>query len=410
MIRLLLLSIGFLITGCNLIANSRDSTTPPVSSQQQLTNVDVATASLSSATARKYVGTTQPASEVTLRSQVEGRLLELSVAIGARVTQGQEIGRLDDNLLAAVVSQERSELASLRSEVARAEIQVRDARIQLQQALIQLEQAKNDAARYEQLAKTGLIAEQQAESYRTAAQTAQQTVYSAREAVKLQEQAVDVARSRVAAQQAAIAEAEQRRVYTKLLAPINGTVIAKAAEPGDLIQTGEEIITIGNFQQVEVVVPVSELDLSEVALGQKVNVKLDAFGDRSFDGTVTQIAPTTSDSVARQINVEVTLANSENLIKGGLLARVDFNTATTTQVTVPTSAVIEEAGENYLFVVSETTGERRATVTKRQVELGERNNAQVEILSGLKPGERYVVRSDRPLEDSQTVALSIISE
>lgn len=409
MIRLLLL-FGFLITGCNLTADSRDSATPPASSQQQLTNVDLATAELSSANARKYVGTTQPASEVSWRSQVEGRLLELAVAVGDRVTQGEKIGSLDDRLLAAVVSQEREELASLRSEVVRAEIQVKNAQIQLEQAQIQLEQAKSDAARYEQLAKTGLIAEQQAESFRTAAQTAQQAVYSAREAVRLEEQAVDVARANVAAQQAAIAEAEQRRVYTQLLVPISGMVTAKSVEPGDLIQTGEEIITIGNFQQVEVVVPISELDLGKVALGQNVIVQLDAFGDRTFNGTVTQIAPTTSNSTARQINVEIAIDNPQGLIKGGLLARVNFEPVAQTAVTVPLAAVIEEADENYLFVVSEAAGERKAIVTKRIVKLGDRNNGKVEILSGLELGERYVVRSDNPLKDGETVALSIISD
>ncbi|WP_036479848.1 efflux RND transporter periplasmic adaptor subunit [Myxosarcina sp. GI1] len=404
----LLLFIGFLITGC-VTADSRDSTTEQVASQQQLASVDLATASLGSAPAREYIGTTQPATEVSLRSQVEGRLLELSVAIGKNVIKGQEIGKLDDSLLAAVVSQEREELASLKSEVARAEIEVKDAQIQLEQAQIQLEQAKSDAARYGQLAKTGLIAEQQAESYRTAAQTAQQTVFSAREAIAIQRQAVDVAKSRVAAQQAAIAEAEQRWVYTQLLAPISGTIIAKAAEPGDVIQTGEEIVTIGNFQEVEVVVPISELDLSRVNLGQSVRVKLDAFSDRTFSGKVTQIAPTTSDSVARQIAVQVTVDNPDNLIKGGLLARVDFETTATSEIEVPEAAVIEEEGVNYLFVVTQTN-DRQATVTKRQVKLGDRTNGNVEVLSGIRSGERFVLRSSQPLKDGETVALSIISE
>lgn len=403
----LLLFIG-LLTGC-VTADSQDSA-EIAANQQQLTSVDLATASLDAAAAREYIGTTQPASEVTLRSQVEGRLLELSVAVGENVTQGQTIGKLDDSLLAAVVRQETEELASLNSEVARAEIEVKDAKIRLEQAEIQLEQAKSDAVRYSQLAETGLIAEQQAESYRTAAQTAQQNVFSAREAIAIQKQAVDVAKARVAAQQAAIAEAEQRRVYTQLLAPISGTVVAKPSEPGDLIQTGEEIVTIGNFQQIEVVVPISELDLSQVSLGQNVRVKLDAFNDRVFQGEVTQIAPTTSDSVARQIAVKVTVDNRDRLIKGGLLARVSFATTAATNITVPEAAIVTEAGENYLFIVPQTTGDRQATVIKRQVELGDRAYGKVEVLSGIKPGEKFVVRSSQPLKDGETVALSIISQ
>ena len=385
-----------------------------LSSVKKTTTVDVALARLTSLSSTKeYVGTTKPSKQVALRSQVEGRLLDLAVDLGDWVNRGQEIGQLDDSLLTAAVSGARAELASLESELARAKIQVKNAQIRLEEAQIQLEQAQNDAARYRELAKTGLIAQQQAESFETAAKIAQKALLSAQEAIKTEEQAVAAAQGRIAVQQAAIAESEQRQVYTKLIAPLTGVVVAKAIEPGSLIQSGEEVITIGDLSQIKVVVPLSELDLGKVTLGQGVKVKLDAFGDRIFTGKVSQIAPTTSDSVARQIAVEITVANPDNQIKGGLLARVNFQTSARAHIVVPESALVNEAGIDYIFIVKIVEGAsetRQTTVTKRRVQTGDRSNGKVEVIAGIKAEERYVVRSSNPLGDGEMVALSIISE
>ena len=403
----LLTSCGF-STPENAVPGSETAT--QVASRKRITNVDVAEATIDLANTPEYVGTSEPNSTTILRSQAAGRLLELNVEVGDSVTQGEIIGRLDDSLLAATVQQEQAQLASLESELAAQRLNVRNAQIRLQEARIQLQQAQSDAKRYNSLSEIGAISQQQAESFQTAAEVAQQGVLLAQEEVNIARQAVNTAIGSVEQQQAAIAEALQRQAYSQLFAPATGIAISKTQEPGNLVQEGEEILTIGDFSVVKIVVPISAVDLNLVSLGQTVKVRFDALGERVFQGKVSSISPI-ADASTRKINIEIAVANPNNEIKSGLLAKIQLPTANESRATVPRSAIVEEAGSNYIFVVtSEDRQQRQATVTKRQVAIDESSQDRVTVTEGLQPGEKYITRSSQPLSDNEVVNLSILSE
>ncbi len=199
----------------------------------------------------------------------------------------------------------------------------------------------------------------------------------------------------------------------------------RVTEEGNLVQPNGEVLKIGDFSRVQVDVEVSELALANLRVGQLATVRLDAFPNQTYRGQVTRISPA-ADPTARLVPVEVTIPNSNGRIGSGLLARVSFENDASRAVVVPETAVAEqgsrgaggqggrEAGgqqnrQGTLFVVNGGEG-GKITVTDRTVTLGERANGKVEILSGLKPGERFVARSGKPLKNGETVGLSIISE
>ena len=389
----------------------------------------------------EYTGTTKPVREVSLRAQVEGRLLNLNVGAGDLVKQGQILAQVDDSILVTTLSQEQAELAALQSEVARAETQVSNARVRAEQARVQLNQARVDAARRATLGGQGAISQQEAELAQTAAQTAEQGLRSAIEQISTEEKAVAAAQRRVEAQRAAVAQAGERRSYALLASPINGVVLEKVTEPGNLVQPGGEILKLGDFSQVKVVVMRSETELSEIRLGQPVQVTLDAFKNEPISGRVTRITPAAA--LGLQLPIEITIPNSNGQIGSGLMARVSFG-ATAPRVIVPETALQEEgeqgrgsrgarnqgsrgAGEGEqgskgarnqgskpkssqgtVFVVTGTGAQ--AKVQARRVQLGDRANGKVEIISGLKPGERFAARSSKPLKDGAPVRLSVLSE
>ena len=407
------LFISTIIVSCNSQLqnnSSKELDKENTSLEQKAIKVDVETANLGYLSSeRQYKGTTQAHKQVSWRSQTEGILLELLVEVGDRVQQGQLIGKLDDRILQTEVAGKIGELTALESELAQAKIRVTDAQIKLEEAEIQLEQANNEAIRYQDLAKTGLIAQQQAQSFETAAKIAEKALLTAKEAVKLEERSVAIVQGRIATQSSAIAESRQRQTYSQITAPIDGIVTARTKDPGSLIRAGEEVVTVGNFSQIKIIVPLSELDLNQVKLGQKVRVKFDAFDNRQFLGEVARIAPATNDS-SRQIAVEVKVDNANNEIKGGLLARVNFASTKQRQIIVPETAIIEEQGTNYLFTVTQKDKNNRSNVTKRKVIIGDRVNNKVEIVAGISSGEKYVLRSSKPLKDRDMVSLSIISK
>lgn len=415
----LLFSLGVIValTGCNSLPSESEANAQQRQSgeNRQTTPVDVAIARTDSLTEQpEYTGTTAPAREVSLRSQVTGQVLNIAVDVGDAVRQGQTLARLDDALLVSAVNQAEAELASLRAAVARAQNQVSNAQAQVERSRLELQQAQADLVRQQRLLQEGAVPAQQAEQARTEAQTAAQILRAAQEQVRTEQQAVAAAQSQVTAQEAVVAQARRQQSYARLTAPIAGRVMQRLTEVGNLVQPNTEIVRIGDFSRIQVNVEVSELELARIRQGQTVTVRLDAFPDEDFSGQVSRISPA-ADQTARLIPVQVVIPNSNGQIGSGLLARVQFESEETQRVVIPQTALSPAAQgspqqqENTIYVVNETAASE-GTVTARQVTLGQSANGQVEILSGLRPGERFVARSGGALTDGATVRFSILSE
>ncbi|MBW4476977.1 MAG: efflux RND transporter periplasmic adaptor subunit [Tolypothrix brevis GSE-NOS-MK-07-07A] len=371
----------------------------------------------------EYTGTTTAFRVVSLRSQVEGRLLALNVDMGDAVKGGQVIGQLDDALLLTALKQAEAELAARKSEVARARTLISNAHVEVEQARLQVVQAQADSQRQQKLLKEGAIALQSAEQSQTEARTAAQALRAATEQISTEQQAVAAAQGRVVAQQALVAEAKERRSYAKLTSPIAGVITEKVTEPGNLLQPGNEVLKIGDFSRVKVdVKQVSEKELPNIQLGQSVKVSLDAFPNKKYTGKVIRISPA-ADITARLVPVEVEILNTDGKIGSGLLARVNFQSSAQQRVVIPQTAIQQGSSgvsspsptdretpnrNGRVFVINNTDGKPK--VTSKSVTFGEKADSKVEILSGLQPGESYVVRSGKPLKDGQDVRISIISE
>lgn len=425
-----LLGIGLLTASCGSIpkesAQAQSQQRGKKARGEKATAVDAAIARTGLLRLQPtYTGNTTPYRTVSLRSQVEARLLALNLDVGDKVNKGQKVGLLDDALLLKSLKQSEAELAALKSEVTRAGTQVSNARAEVERARLELIQAQADSKRLQELVKVGAIPQQTAEQARTRAKTAAQSLRASEERVRTEQQVVASAQGRVVAQQALVAQFQERRSYARLISPITGVITQRVTEPGNLLQPGNEVLQIADFSRIKVLVQVSELELSQIQVGQSVQVTLDAFPNESLIGRVTRISPA-ADAIARLIPVEIVIPNNDNKIGSGLLARVKFEIQTSQQVIVPQTA-IQKAPDNQdnlddstatntesennsgkVFIVTDTEGKIR--VTARVVTLGNKADGKVEIVSGLQAGEAYVVRSSRLLKDGDSVVLSALSE
>ncbi len=393
------------LAGCDSIFSKEVEARPKINRQRRSPTVEVAIAGLDRLREPlAYIGNTQPVRQVSLRSQTEGRLLQLNVDVGDRVQIGQVLAKLDDTILRTNLREAEAELAARQSEVRSALNEVSNAKVRAEQAEVELEQAEADAARNISLAKAGALSRQQAEIAQKDAAVAAKVLRSAREQIRIEREALATARQRVKVQLSVVAEERERLSYANLTSPISGTVFQRLTEPGNLIQPGNELLKLGDFSEVKIVVPVSELGLSRVRVGQTVKVRLDAFPSQKIRGRVSRISPA-ADITARQIPVEVIIPNPQRRIGSGLLARVEFGDRTPDKIVVPITAL---QGKDTVFIV-EGDGEN-ATVKAQKVKLGDRYNDRVEIILGLKPGDRFVARSSRPLTTGQSVRLSALSQ
>ncbi|WP_225871758.1 MULTISPECIES: efflux RND transporter periplasmic adaptor subunit [unclassified Thermosynechococcus] len=402
------IAIAVLLGGCQSAMGRLES--PAVARpERDGVAVDVAVARLAQLEAdTTLTGTTRPYREVMVRSQVEGQVIRLGVDVGDRVQPGQLLAAVDPVVLKNAVFQAEAELAARRNEVIQAQAAVNRARTAVEEARLTLHQAESDARRLEALLRDGAVSAQAAEQARTTAQTARQVLRSREAEVVTAQQGVAVAQGRVQAQTALVQQARARLNQALLRSPLNGVVLERLTEVGNLLQPGGEVLRLGDIRQLKVVVEVSERELARLAPGQRATVTFDAVPNRTYEGRITRISPAAA--AARLIPVEVVIDNADERLGSGLLARVAFQGANAPRLMIPQSALggFEEgqlsSRQGSVFVV---VGDR---VQERQVTLGQRRQGQVEILSGLKAGDRYVVRASRPLRDGDKIRPSIFSK
>lgn len=351
----------------------------------------------------EYTGTTAPQQTITLRSRVEGEVMQVNVDVGDRVEAGDMVVGLDDRLLQGQVDAAAAQLEVRRAELRQNRARIGEIRARLEQARAELRQAELDAQRFAQLQSQGAVSRQEAELEQTELLTAQQRVRSLQEEVFTQEQAVVAAQERLTVQEATLGRSRELLSFSRVVSPVDGVVLSRSIEPGNLVRVGDELFSIGDFNQITIIVEVSERELGTIRTGDEVRVRFDALPGKAFVGRVGRISPV-ADPRARLVPVEVFLSDPEAPLVSGLLARVTFaDPDLEPEIVVPNSAL--EVGSDSevpsLYILDETGNSKR--VVRRQVSVGDRADGRTEIISGLSPGEIYIVRSSRPLEDGQAV-------
>lgn len=205
------------------------------------------------------------------------------------------------------------------------------------------------------------------------------------------QRAVDQLKAQLDAQRT---QYENTLTNTVLRSPISGVVISRNYDPGDM--TGQlPVLTVGQVTpNVKVVINVNESDLSVVKRGMPVTVTFDAFGDETFSGRITRIAPAV-DTATRTFPVEVQVSNPSGRILPGMFARVEINLGTRDNVVVPDRAVVKQSGSANKYVYTYSNG----IVRFIRVELGQRLDDSYELLGGIADGDTVVITGQVRLAD-----------
>jgi Cu(I)/Ag(I) efflux system membrane fusion protein len=171
--------------------------------------------------------------------------------------------------------------------------------------------------------------------------------------------------------------------------PVAGIVMEKKAVQGMRFMPGEMLYQVADLSHVWVIADVFEQDLGLVKTGARTQVKINAYPDKVFAGTVTYVYPTLK-AETRTVPVRVELANPGLLLKPGMFAQMEMQVAAKGQVvTVPLSAVID-SGTRQIVLVEKGAGR----FEPREVKLGARSDNYVQVLDGVKDGEPVVVAAN----------------
>ena len=191
------------------------------------------------------------------------------------------------------------------------------------------------------------------------------------------------------AQVKALAQSGEAKRTLTFRSPVTGIVTEKKALQGMRFMPGEVLYQVADLSSVWVVADVFEQDIGLVKLGAQAKVRINAYPDKLFEGKVSYVYPTLN-AATRTVPVRVELANPGLLLKPAMFAQVELPvSAKGNVVTVPISAIID-SGTRQIVLIQQ--GEGR--FEPREVKLGARSDSNVEIIEGVKEGERVVVAAN----------------
>jgi RND family efflux transporter MFP subunit len=204
-----------------------------------------------------------------------------------------------------------------------------------------------------------------------------------------------------------IAEANRKAVlaqlsYTMVRAPFNGVITEKMVEAGELASPGQLLLKMENQRQLRLHAAVAERDVNSVSLGDKVSVVIDALGEQTLNGVVSQILPA-GDVQTHTFTVKVDLPVERGL-KTGMFGRFQINKGTSETILVPWTAVIERGELTSVFAIGSDQLSHL-----RWVKVGRRFDQQVEILSGVNDGELVLRHAAGGIEGA-SVTIAHITE
>ena len=292
----------------------------------------------------KFVGTLFGNEEVTLSSQVDGAVTALHADLGDQVQADEVLLDIDDDSL-------------------RAQLREIDAR---------LAKARADEARGRELLKGTIISPQEYESMQTAVAVA------------------------AAQRDSLTVNLHHKRVRS----PLTGSVVKRLVSVGEYVRPGTPLFDVVADDPLKLRGDVPERFAEELAVGQPVQIKVDAYPTAVFDGRLLRISPA-ANAENRSITVEVAVPNPDRKLKAGFFASANIVTrADDAALVVPETAVITFAGVTKLFVV------RDNVAYERHVRIGGRDEAGlVEVVDGLQPDEIVAVSGLAKLENGMAVSV-----
>ena len=363
-----------------------------------------------------------PQTEVKISSDVSGEVVELYVEEGDSVVPNQLLAKIDADAYQSQVARGVAGVSSSKARLANARAQVNIQRAQRDQITAQLANAGDIQQRNQQLYKDGVISEAELQTSQTNLGALEANLSAAESNIAAAEETARAAEFEIQSSEATLSELRTSLRRTTIYAPMGGVVSLLNVEQGERVvgtiqMTGTELMRIANLNAMEVRVEVSENDVPSVSLGDRARIEVDAYLNRTFEGTVTQIANSSttagladnvlnSDQVTNfEVRISIDPASYADLISAGntypfrpgMSAGVDILTQLESDaISVPIEAVATreqqdtsvESGTNELqevvFVV------RGDTVAQVAVTTGLQDARNIQVTEGLAVSDRVV--------------------
>lgn len=321
--------------------------------------------------------------KAAVASKITSRLVYLKVEEGDHVKKGDVIARLENEDAAAARDQAAANLEVARSNLEQAKAELKDASLAFQ--------------RSKELLSSQYISKSEYDASEARHNKAAAAVGSAQAAVK--------------AGLASLQNADVSLEYTNIRAPFDAVVLTKNADIGDIVtplgaaaNAKASVVTIADMDSLQVEADVSEANLQQVRMGEPCEIQLDALPDFRFMGRVHMIVPT-ADRTKATVLVKISFIDKDKRILPEMSAKVAFLEREVkpderkARVALNPSAITSRKGRKVAFLIGDNRVVETPVVTG--IGLGD----MVEVLSGLKPGDKVVLRPADKLNNGDKVRI-----
>ncbi|HEY9770993.1 MAG TPA: efflux RND transporter periplasmic adaptor subunit [Coleofasciculaceae cyanobacterium] len=371
-------------------------------------------------------GTVTAYEKTPVMSQAAGlQITDIVVERGDYVNQGQMLAKLSNRVLSAekiqaegAVNQAQARLDELQAgsrieEIAQAEARVANTHSAIAQAESDLKLVQKRVERNQTLQAQGAISRDRLDEVLNQEQVAKSDLAGAKANLNEAEQVLVQAKAgsrpqTIAQAQAELAQAqgqlqaiEAQLADTSITAPRAGIIASREAKVGQITSTSQMLFTIIQDGRLELKLQIPETLISRIQLGQKVQITSNSNSNLEIASKVREIDPLIDDS-SRQATVKVDLPEGTNL-KPGMFLQAAVNTDTSKGQAVPIKALLPQSGNTAIaFIVQSDNTVKAQTVKMGEILLGQK----VEVVEGLQPGDRLVVKGAAYLKDGDRVAIS----
>jgi multidrug efflux pump subunit AcrA (membrane-fusion protein) len=344
----------------------------------------------------EIVGTLAAAEEVTISSEVEGKVSRLHADLGDRVSAGSVLVELDREKLEYRYAASRAALQRAKARYG-VDDSLPDALRPLertpdvQKAAADLAQAEQAVVRARELSKRGLLPNQQLDDAEARYQSAKAGYDSAMQNARNLRADIDAGEANVR-----LAGRELRD--SQVRAPFDGYVQKRLVTPGMFVRLQSPVMMLVKVDPLKLTGEVPERLAPWVRVGQQVEVRVDAYPDSVVVGTISRISPAVNQQT-RAFPLEAAVPNRDSRLKPGTFARARILSDRMDQVVaVPVSALQYRYGVNRVFLIK---GDR---LIAREVKTGDRLGDRMEITEGVRAGDRIVATDVEPLAEGLRVA------
>jgi membrane fusion protein, multidrug efflux system len=323
--------------------------------------------------------------EVTISSEVEGRVDEIYVDVGDPVGRGRPLVKIHPIELSLSLDEQRAALRQVEARLAASEGDAergnpKDA-AEVKKAEADRTDAEQKYLRAKELFAEGLIAREGFEG-------AEARYNAARAAYDMAVQNVRDLQAQAAQRSAAVALADKKLRDTVIRAPFAGHVKQRMVSPGQYVKVQTPVMVVVDNDPLRVKLKVPEKMAAWVAVGQPVEVRVEAHPGRPFLGKISRMNPSV-EADTRSFEVEALLANPDGLLKPGFFAR-----ARIASNHVDKTLLVPKAALRYLYGVYKVYAVEGKTLRETEVKLGDQESAEAEVVEGLKDGARVALPAE----------------